>query len=417
MHILSKRLKNGLRVFSYEFPRLETVGIALGVGFGSIDEPQRINGAAHFLEHMMFKGTRKRTWKDIADQLRGLGAYHNAFTDHETTVYFVKVYKGYFREALEILSDMIKNSTIPDGEFEKERGPIINENLIRHDNPKFMISDYMPRVLYRKHPARLSVGGDNEKSIRHIKRSELFGLYREYYTPKNCVLAVYGGVGVDEALRASEVYFGNFGGAYTSTKRKAAKEAQTRRSMTIARSGIMQTRIGIGFKCSPFSTSNMDEFLSFLVIEKYLASRLFEEVRQKHGLSYDPAAMYSPYSTFGFIAAVAGTEPEKLGEVRDIMLREFGRLEKGDIDVKEFERSRKALSIQYRIEREESSRMAIEIALSELMYSGPSLMERLPEKILEIRLETAKKYCRKYIDVGNYGMVVLKPKKIGRSGS
>ncbi len=409
LHVSSRVTRSGLTVFARSFPQLETVGIAFGVRFGSVDEAPNINGAAHFLEHMMFKGTKTRTWKDIDDQLRELGAYHNAFTDHESTVYFIRVYRGYFEKALDILSDMIENSTLPKEEFEKERGPIINENLMRHDNPRFMMTDYIPRVLYKKHPARMSVGGDNDKTIKNIKRTDLLRIYRRYYTPKNSALAIYGGVGTDIAFKAVEKYFGGFSGVYVKPERRIAKEPQERETITLARRGIKQMRIGIGFKCSEYRKDNNDEFLSFLVLEKYLHNRLFEELRQKRGLAYDPAAVYNPYSTFGFIAAAAGAEPSKLGEVRDVILGEFKKLEDGNIDKEEFERAKKALGIQYIIEREETSDMAIEIVISHIMYSGVRLIEKMPETIARVDIGKAKMYCKKYIDTGKYGMVLLRP--------
>ena len=288
MRATTKFMKNGLKVVTNSTPHLQTVGIAFGVKFGSIDEKPGINGAAHFLEHMLFKGTAKRTWKQISDQLKELGVYNNAFTDHETTVYFMQAYRGYFEKAIDIFSDMIKNSKLPEKEFELERGPIINENLIRHDNTKYMISDYMPRVLYKKHPAKMSVGGDNQKSISKIKRADLMDIYGSYYTPKNSVLSIYGGISTEKALSAASKYFGDFERNFRSKPRHMAREKQEKKVLTIARKGIKQTRIGIGFKCAEFDKADTDEFLAMTVIERYLDDKLFEEIRQKRGLSYHP---------------------------------------------------------------------------------------------------------------------------------
>ncbi len=401
-------LDNGLRVSRYPFPQLQTVGIAFGVGFGSIDENPRVNGSAHFLEHMLFKGTKRRTWKQIDDDVKNLGAYKNAFTDHETTIYFMQVYKSHFEKVMDILSDMVTNSTLPEKEFELERGPIMNENLIRHDNPMFMMYDYLPRALYKKHPARMSISGDNDKTIAKMQRGDLLRIYPSYYTPSNGVLAVYGGVSHVRAKAAAQKCFGGLSGSRKPARHKESERSE-RRSITVVRKGIKQTRIGIGFKCRGFSPDATDEFVSLSVLAKYLNGKLFEEVRQKHGLSYDPMANYNPYGTFGFIAGGAGTEPGKIGDVKEIMLGEFEKLQNGEINAEELNRTKGALYIQSKMRLESTMGMAISMASFDLSYGGSQLLESFPELVKKVTLDDVRKYAGKYIDVDKYGMVVLKP--------
>jgi predicted Zn-dependent peptidase len=409
MHTSGQSLENGFRVSTYSFPQLQTVAISFGVRYGSIDEKARINGSAHFLEHMMFKGTAKRTWKQLDDQIKELGIQYNAFTDHESTIYFMQVYKGYFEKAMEILSDMIRHSTLPEKEFELERGPIINENLIHHDNPRYMISDYIPKVLYRNHPAKMSVGGDNETTIKNVKRNDLLEIYDKYYTPKNSVFAIYGGVSDQKALAVAKKYFGDFERDYIKPKREIAREKQQRKAITIVRKGIQQTRIGIGFICGEFKNSDIDEFLSLNVVERYLSDKLFEEIREKNGLSYDPMASYNPYSTFGFIAAAAGIEPKNLEKTKGIMLDQFKKLQDGEIEKDELERTKKALSIEARTSRESTTAMSISMSIFNLMYGGTGILDSMPELISKVTMDDVRKYSSKYIDIDKYGMVLLKP--------
>ena len=409
MQTITKPLPNGLRLAVNSFAELETVGISFRVNFGSIDEKPSINGSAHFLEHMLFKGTKKRTWKQINDQLKEIGAQNNAFTDHESTIYFVKVYKGHFEKAMEIISDMVKNSTIPEKEFELERGPIINENLIRHDNPKFQILDYMPAVLFKKHPARMSVGGDNEKTIKGINREDLLGIYNKNYNTQNSVLSIYGGISNEEATKSAIKYFGDFDKPYVKQNRFISKEKQAATQKTIARKGIKQTRIGVGFICGEFQKSNPEEFVSLLVSERYLDDKLFEEVREKRGLSYDPMATYEPYSTFGFIAAAAGVEPKNFDETKKIILKEFENLQNGEIGKPDFERTKKTLSIEYKVRREDTISMSLSASVYELTYSGTKLLDSLPDLITKVSLDDVRKYCSKYINVDKAGVLILKP--------
>ncbi len=409
MKTKSRLLGNGLGVSAYSFPQLETVSVCLGVRFGSVDENPRINGAAHFLEHMMFKGTGKRTWKELDNGIKELGIQYNAFTDHETTAYFMQVYKGYFEETMELLSDMINNSTLPEKEVGLERGPIINENMIHHDNPRYMISDYIPRVLYKRHPARMSVGGDNETTIKKITREDLDTIYETYYTPRNSTLSIYGGVDYKKAFDMADKYFGRMDGKYVKPKREVAKEKQEGRTITIKRKGIKQTRIGVGFICGEYRKNDVDEFLALEIVGRYLSDKLFEEIREKRGLSYDPMASYNPYSTFGFIAAAAGVEARNMEKAKGIILGEFKKLEDGEIDREELERTKKTLSIEARTSREDTMDMAIKTTVFDLMYGGSALLDKIPEKILKIDYDTVRKYCARYINVEECGIVLLKP--------
>ncbi len=407
---VSKTLDNGLKVSVHPFPGLETTAVCLGVRFGSIDEEPRINGAAHFLEHMLFKGTKKRTWKEIDDQLKELGVRYNATTDHETTLYFMQSFKDYFGKTMEILSDMVNNSTIPENEFELERGPIINENMMHHDNPRYMISDYIPRVLYRKHPAKMSVGGDNEKTIRNTTRDDLARIYERYYTPKNCVLSIYGGISSKDALSLAERYFGVMDRKYRGLKRRAAVEKPVKRSITIERRGIRQARIGVGFLCKEYSERDIDEFIALNLAERYIGDKLFEEIREKKGLSYDPMASYNSYSTFGFIAGVAGIEPKNYSTALKIMIGEFEKLQNGEVDKKEFERTKKSLSVETRIVREDTLSMVVAMADYELMYGGNKLLDKLPKLYSDADINDFMKYLDKYIDIDKCGTVFLKPR-------
>ncbi|MDE1874310.1 MAG: insulinase family protein [Candidatus Micrarchaeota archaeon] len=403
-------LDNGLRVAIYPAPQYQTVGVAVGVRYGSIDEDPRVSGAAHYLEHMLFKGTRKRTWQEINDIPRNLGMMRNAFTDKETTTYFLGAYKGYLNKAIDLLSDQIMNSTFPKKEFELERGPIINENLINDDSPIYMFYDFLPKVLYKKHPARLPTGGD-EASIRRTDLQDVLKIYDRYYSPQNMLVTIYGGVSTEKALATVKKHFSGFERKYNAQKRIQAKEKQVKSEITVLKKGIKQTRIGIGFKTKGFAEAHTKEYLTVSLISEILSRRLFDEVREKRGLSYDPRASYSAYGTFGFMAAAAGVEPKNLQRAKETILKEFGKLQDGEVDRDEVKNRKTGLSIRFLTGREDTLGMALSISESYLLYNSIALAEKMPELIREVSLDDVRKYCAKYIDVDRYGLVILKPKE------
>lgn len=401
-------LRNGMKVYVYPRPGLESVGIAVGVNYGSIDDKKEINGAAHYLEHMLFKGTTKRSTQDIKREVRDIGISWNAFTTFETTVYYMQGYSGYFGRMVDIISDMITNSTFPPKEFELERGPVINEKLIHQDNPRFFFYDNFGKALYKKHPAMRPVGGSRE-SIERTTRKDLLGIYNSHYTPRNMLVVVYGNVDPIRARAELDKRFGHFSRKYVPLKRQVAREPQVKEELVIRKENLKQSRVGIGFKSPPFKKSSEKELLSLMVVSKMLSYRLFDEIRDKNGLSYDPSASYYPFSTFGFIGAQAGVEPNMVDDAKRIMLGELGKMERGEITNEEVKRAKLGISIQYRMQRESTLDMANSIASYALITGDYKLVERIPDMVKQVSLADVKRCCRKYLRTKAYSMVVLKP--------
>lgn len=411
MNVKTTILDNGMKVVVSPFEGLETVGMVIGIKYGSVDENPNINGSAHFLEHMLFKGTKKRTWKIINEEVRDIGADWNAGTDRENTIYYLRVYKKYVNKGFNLLSDLIRNSTIPTTEMELERGPIINENLIHLDKPYSLFSDYIPKVLYKKNPAKMPVGGNNEKTIKNITRDHLFSIYKMNYIPKNMIIAFAGAITHKQGVDLAKKYFDDFSGGKSMLNRHPAREKQIHRTLIINKQDIKQAMIGIGFKCGEFPKNNIKEYLAMLVLNQYLDYKVFEEVREKRGLSYNPSAIYVADSTYGFIAAEAGTEPKNVEKVKRIILKEFQKLEEGEIEKEDLKRAIKDIKISSIVSRERSLSFAEELINYNFIGDDSTLAEKLPNLITDVTLDDVRKFAAKYIKTDRYGMVLLKPKK------
>lgn len=409
--IVTGRLKNGMRCSVYSFPQLETIGISLGVRYGSVDERPNINGSAHFLEHMSFKGTKRRTWESINEETKDIGAYSNATTDREMTNYIMQVHKSHVRRSLDMMSDMAFNSTIPKKEMELERGPIINENLICEDNPSYLFYDYLPRLLFKGTPAGMPVGGDNDKTIKHITRDHLFEIYKNYYTPRNMAVAIAGGTTVSIGFALAEKYFGSVEtGTYKKIERKRFSGKKVMRSLVLRKHDIKQLKIGMGFICTPFGKDRLDELASMTIANELLQYRIFEEVREKRGLSYDPQSSYLAGMTYGMLSVEAGTEPKNGRQVKKIMLSVLQGMHDGEIKKEEVQRMKNAVIIRQKTLRERSLDMAVKMAMSTIIDDMPDLPERMSKVVSDVSLDSVRKYARKNIDCDHYGMMVLKPK-------
>ncbi|MEM0201173.1 MAG: pitrilysin family protein [Candidatus Micrarchaeaceae archaeon] len=404
-------LENGLRVFIYSFPELETVGISLGIKYGSVDENPEINGSAHFLEHMMFKGTKKRTWKNINEQIKDIGAYDNAYTDREITNYIFQVHKKYLKNGISLLSDMTLNSTIPKKEFELERGPIINENLIREDNPENLFYDYMPKVLFKGHPAEMPVGGNNELTIKKITRDHLFEIYKKYYCPKNMFLSIAGGVEIDNAIKLAKDYFEIYKSEFNTPKRTLFKGKNELRKVVVKKIGIKQARIGIGFSLKPFNKERINEYAGMSILNAIIKYRLYEEIREKRGLSYDPYSVYQAGNTIVMISAEAGIEEKNVNEVEKIIVKEFEKIQNGELDKNELERMKKAIIIKLSIYKERSLDMSTNITSLGVVEEMPDLFQKLPAIIQKINIDNIRKIGQENINCNKYSEILLMPKK------
>ncbi len=409
MQTKMETLGNGMRVIATSLSSAQTIGISVGVKYGFIDDRKDRVEAAHFLEHMLFKGTKKRTWEDFNREFKELGVTKNAFTEYETTVYLMQGYRGYFSKMMDLISDMVINSTLPEKEMQKERGPMVNELLMLHDNPQDVLEENLSKVLFKKYPAR-NVANRDRKTVNAISHSDILGIYDRYYGPRNMVLSIYGGISTDAALHGAKKFFGSFNKKAAAPRRSVCVERQVKATITESRKGIKQTRIGIGFKTAAFSKGMMNDYLASTIAEKLLDHRLFDEIREKRGLSYDPVADSVTRSTFGFIGAGAGVEQSKLEETKRLILKEFEMLQHGEIDRKQFKMIKTGTIVEYMTSKESTLAMSIWMALSALVEDDAELPLKLPALLKELSIDDLMAFCSRYIDVDKYGMFTLKPK-------
>ncbi len=409
MNTQIEKLDNGLKVLAAEKPGLETVGIAIGVKYGFVDDPKGKEGVSHYLEHMMFRGTKKRTWNDIDSTFKALGAVHNAFTDYEVTVYIAQVHKSLFGRCMELMSDIIRNSTLRPSEFLTERGPIINEVMIEHDMPMELSKDYLLKALFKRHPAK-NIAYSDERTINAIKRKDIADVYCKYYFPGNMALSIYGGLPLSKMVAAAERHFAGFSKKGIVPTREICTEKQERSDLIESRKGIKQTRIGIGFKTSHITKSKLNEHAASIIAGELLDYRLFKELREKRGLSYESSCAVTNRSTFGFIGADAGVKASSLDSTKKIILSEFEKAQNGEIDKDELMRIKSGAIIEYTTIKERSLDMSIASAMSTLIEDSPKLPLMLPHMLGEVTLDDIRAYFSKYIDVDKYSAFILKPK-------
>ncbi len=192
-------LSNGLRVVTESIPHVRSVSIGVWTNVGSRDEDQSQNGISHFLEHMVFKGTRKRSVRDIAQSLESIGGYLNAFTTKEQTCFYARVLDEYVVKAMDVLSDIIMNSTFRKDELEKEKLVVIEELRNAEDDPEDIIHDYFEKALFPRHSLGYPIIG-TETNLRRFQRDDLRQHVQQYYHPSQMVIAAAGHIDHDRLV-------------------------------------------------------------------------------------------------------------------------------------------------------------------------------------------------------------------------
>jgi len=336
----TKTLDNGLRVLVVPMEHSYSVGVGLFVRVGSRYEGETDSGVSHFIEHMLFKGTRRRpTAKELSMSIEGIGGIFNANTGHELTTYWAKVGRDHIEIALDVLTDMVHNSLFAEEEVEKERRVIveeINESLDTPENLVFMVLD---ELLWPDHPLGRDIAGTRE-TVSNITRTRIVEHWSDYYHPANMVLAVAGPVGMETVIRLVEPRFGSWGENGAKDCR-AAPQPQPGPRSAIRHRDIEQAHLCLA--CPGLPRRHPDRFALRLlnaVLGEGMSSRLFLEVREQQGLAYSVYSYASYLSDSGALVTYAGVDPDTTDQALAAILREWDRLRQEPVSEEELSKTK-----------------------------------------------------------------------------
>ncbi len=340
-------LPSGLRVVTDHVPDTQSVAVGIWVAVGTRNEDMEHNGAAHMVEHMLFKGTPTRNTKQIAEMVENVGGHINAYTGREMTSYHIHLLKNDLPMALEILADMYQNATLPQDEIERERGVILQEIGMGNDTPDELVFDHYYETAYPGQSLGAPILG-KQHHIEGMTRDALTGYIKKFYTPARTVISVAGDIEHDIFTAQAEKLFGNLPKDAAIPDVKAAYGGGDHR---LAKD-LEQTHIILGFQ----GLKRTDEryyvatALSTL-LGGGMSSRLFQEVREKRGLVYSIYSYHSGYRDSGQFAIYAGTGPDDLRELVPVVCDEVLKVMQ-DVTDEEVERAKAQIRSNLVIGRE-----------------------------------------------------------------
>ena len=360
-------LDNGVRVVTERMPTLKSVTVGVWVNTGSRDEQSSQAGYSHFIEHMLFKGTRKRSSAEISREIDALGGEMNAFTSRETTTYYVKVLDQQLHRALELLSDLFHHSRFAPKDIEKEKQVVLEEIRMVQDDSEDLVQElHMGQVLGR-HPLGRSILG-REKTIRGLRRQDLLDYREAYYEPGQIVLSIAGSFKQAELDGMVAKYFGK-GRAATATHANGRRPPEVHGGVVLKKKRLEQVHLCLGLKGVP--AGHKDRYALYAlnsVLGGSVSSRLFQEVREKRGLVYSIYSYLAGYSDGGMITVYAATRPKEVDRVVDLVCREIRRIGSKGIGGKELERAKTQMKGSLMLSLESSHSRMSKLAKDELIY-------------------------------------------------
>lgn len=407
MQFSKKILPNGLRLITVPMKDNPTVTVLVMVEAGSKYETKDISGISHFLEHMCFKGTKRRpTSFDIARELDTLGARSNAFTAAEFTGYYAKVKKNDFLAALDVVSDIYLNPAFDPKEIEKEKGVIVEEIKMYEDSPRKFVYELFTALLHGDQPAGWNIAGTRE-SVQALTLNALLAYRAKHYVPEATCVVVAGNVSEEEAVQAVEKKFSSMTALPKEQKTKTLI-AQSAPAIALRSRDIDQAHIIFGVRgYDLFSKKSPAADVLSSILGGGMSSRLFQKLRDEMGVAYSVGAYHSGESDHGVFAVSAGVDKNRVEEVLRAITAECAKLRKELVGDEELARAKSHMTGSLSLELEGSDSLAHFYGLQEIAHKPILLESQAAEEITAVTAEDVRYVAREiFIDRHiNFAMV------------
>lgn len=405
-------MPNGLRVVLAPMKDAQTVAIEILVEAGSKYETKKNNGISHFLEHMMFKGTKKRpSTKIIAEVFDGVGGDYNAFTGKEQTGYWVKVPTKHFELALDVVSDMYQNPLLEQKEIEVEKGVILQEAAMYRDMPNRYVWDVFEKMLYGDQPAGWDIVGTDE-NIKNMKREDFENYLKRMYLPKSTVVTIAGNFDPNNALKLIEKYFAFKKSKFSKKRKKTVAEQQKNPALEIFEKQTDQTHLLLGFRGPHmFSDSRYSAVLLGTILGGGMSSRTFINIREKHGLTYYINSATDMATDAGYLFVSAGVEHANLNKATGLILEEMKKLRDKKVSSKELSKAKEYLKGKTLMSLESTSAVTSFFGDQELFRREIELPEKIFEKLDGVTADDIQDIAKEILVGKNLNLAVVGPHK------
>lgn len=396
-------LDNGIPVVMEQLKNYRSVIVGIWIKVGSRNEVPEKNGISHFLEHMFFKGTKKRSATDIAVDIDSLGGDLNAFTSRENTVFYAKVLDDYVDKGIELLSDIFLHSTFAEEEIEKEKGVIKEEIKLVEDTPDDYIHDLFSQTVWGNAGLGQPVLGRRE-TIKSFTREDLVFHVKKYYGTSDTVISCAGNFNPDTVMEFLNRHLGSL---RRGSEPELFSPPSFKTDVALFPKDLSETHICLGVEGIPFASD--DRFaISILntVLGSSVSSRLFQEIREKMGLAYSIYSFSSSYIDTGFWAVYAGTGRKKAVTVTELIMKEMNALYSTISDV-ELRRAKDQLKGNIVLGLESTSTRMQSIARQEIYFGRNFSQSEIMKSIEAVTIDQVRDLSKRLINNGRICLTVL----------
>tara|TARA_R110002096_G_scaffold435828_1_gene663706 strand:+ start:13425 stop:14681 length:1257 start_codon:yes stop_codon:yes gene_type:complete len=404
MSVAVSTLKNGLRVVSDTLPNVETVTVGTWVDVGSRFESAAENGLSHMLEHMAFKGTEKRSAYDIAEQIENVGGYLNAYTSREHTTYYARLLKEDLELGIDVLGDILQNSTFEQDELERERGVIIQEIGQAEDTPDDVVFDLMQQAAYHDQPLGRPILGTVDL-VNNFSRDDLSRYMSGHYKGENMAVVAAGNLEHDAFVNMVENHFSDLELSRDHEKASAIYSGGEER----LERDLEQVNLLFGFDGMSFSDPDYyaSQVMS-MILGGGMSSRLFQEVREKRGLVYSIYSYMGSYVDGGTFGIHAGTGPDQVAELVPVVAGEIHKLA-SELSEPEVNRAKAQIKAGILMSLESTTSRMEQLGRQQMIFGRHIPREETLEKIDQVDTKAVMNCASRILKAGNLSLGAIGP--------
>ena len=398
-------LDNGLTVLTERMPHVRSVSLGVWVKSGSRSETPELNGVAHFVEHLLFKGTRRRTAEAIAREVDSIGGHLDAFTGKETACYSAKVLDDHLPTAFDILADLVLNPRFDPDEMERERRVVLEEIKMEEDSPDDLVCEIFTQNFWRDQPLGRPILG-TRGTVSGLDRDRVANFFREHYPPDQLVVSAAGHLDHRNLLDLALQHFGHL---EARSNGRAPAPARPCNSISLrTKKELEQAHICLGVPgCALADRDRFGFYLLSTILGAGMSSRLFQNIREKQGLAY---AVYSGLSSFrdtGCLSVFAGTSLENVGRVVGSIVREFRDLKQQRVEDEELRRAKDHLKGSLLLSLESSSSRMSNLARQELCFGDYTPPQETIREIDRVTADEVQALACSAFDTRQVALTVL----------
>jgi predicted Zn-dependent peptidase len=399
------RLSNGVRLITERMPHVRSVTVGIWMGAGSRQEAPQENGVSHFIEHMVFKGTKSRSAEEIARSVDSVGGNLDAFTAREMVSFNAKVLDEHLPLVFDVLSDLVLNPLFQEDDIEKEKGVVLEEQKMEEDNPEYLVHEIFSSNFWKDHPLGKPILGTKE-TVKRFTREMIGDYYRKVYVPSNMIVTAAGNVDHEKlvALARERLEALPPSAPLPHSPRPANHARITLRN----KKALEQVHICLGAPCYPLPHEKRHaSYVLNTLLGGGMSSRLFQNIRERRGLAYAVFSELNPYRDAGYLSVYAGTSLENTRKVIRLILDEFTKLKQEPVGGEELRRAKDNLKGSLMLGLESTTSRMANLAKEDLYFGRFFSLDEMTESIEQVTAEEVQQIAQQFFAQEQIALTVL----------